>query len=195
MNPLFDFSPFIAEANPEHWEEFPELMWNLGFEMDCYASAPRFEAYKYPTHTHKEIQDQILWEMQTWDTQLVGNYIFSRYRYLTHWCDYGYPEEEGSYFFQLAFPILEGKLLADWNNRNSIPSFEVFSQVVISRFVHFMDGQTALAIEFAATDEADFHIRKEYDKYLKLCDQGNITHPAFYERYVQKVARLLQSLL
>jgi len=57
MNSLFDFAPFITEANPEHWEGFPELMWNLGFEMDCYASAPRFDTYTYPTHTNKEIQD------------------------------------------------------------------------------------------------------------------------------------------
>lgn len=67
MNPLFALSPFITEANPEHREEFPELMWNLGFEMDCYVSAPRFESYKYPTRTHKDIRDQLLTEMKNWD--------------------------------------------------------------------------------------------------------------------------------
>lgn len=141
MNPLFDFSPFIDEANPEHWDNFPELMWSLGFEMDCYASAPRFEAYEYPAHTYKEIQDQLLTEMENWDTQLVGNYIFSRYRYLTHWCDYGYPEEEGGYFFQRAFPILECKLLEDWDKRNRIPSFDEFSELVTNRFAHFMEDR------------------------------------------------------
>ena len=48
--------------------------------------------------------------MQNWDTQEVGNYIFSRYRELTHWSDYGYPEERAGYFFKRAFIILQEKL-------------------------------------------------------------------------------------
>ena len=104
------FDSYKSEPNPEHWCGFPELMWKLGFEMDCYRSAPSFEELDMWTHTEKEIQDQILSEMTKWTTQQVGNYIFSRYRELTHWSDYGYPYEKGAYFFERAFPILESKL-------------------------------------------------------------------------------------
>ena len=34
------FKQYESEPNPEHWRDFPELMWDLGFEMDCYNSVP-----------------------------------------------------------------------------------------------------------------------------------------------------------
>ena len=40
-NRLFD--QYQSEPNPEHWRGFPEFMWDLGFEMDCYNSVPYFE--------------------------------------------------------------------------------------------------------------------------------------------------------
>ena len=73
------FTQYQSEPNPEHWRGFPELMWDLGFEMDCYNSAPSFEVLDQQSHTEKEIQDQLLSEMKNWTTQEVGNYIFSRY--------------------------------------------------------------------------------------------------------------------
>lgn len=107
------FDEFMKEPNPEHCENFPETMWGLGFDMDCYSSAPDF--YNYPwddtEHTEKDRQDVILAEMEKWPMQIVGNYIFSRYRELTHWSDYGYPEEQGHYFFARAFPILARKIM------------------------------------------------------------------------------------
>ncbi len=110
MNKNKIFDPYKSEPNPEHWRGFPELMWDLGFEMDCYNSAPSFELLDRQTHTEKEIQDQLLSEMKNWTAQELGNYIFSRYRELAHWSDYGYPEEKGAYFFEKAFSILESKL-------------------------------------------------------------------------------------
>ena len=107
------FLPYKSEPNPERWHNFPELMWELGFEMDCYQSAPIATHYAQHPSAEKELQDQLLSQMQYWTTQEVGNYIFSRYRELTHWSDYGYPEERGHYFFSRAFPILEAKLSAD----------------------------------------------------------------------------------
>ena len=104
------FKQYIDEPNPERWRGFPELMWKLGFEMDCYNSAPQFERLSWETHTEKEIQDQLLGEMKKWTAIQVGNYIFSRYRELTHWSDYGYPEEQGAYFFERAFPLLVEKM-------------------------------------------------------------------------------------
>ena len=104
------FKQYQFEPNPEHWRSFPELMWDLGFEMDCYNSAPSFETLDWQTHTEKEIQDQLLSEIKNWTTQEVGNYIFSQYRELTHWFDYSYPEEKGAYFFERAFPIFSSYL-------------------------------------------------------------------------------------
>lgn len=107
------FTPYKIEQNPERWAGFPELMWKLGFEMDCYNSAPKYEKLSWEEHTEKEIQDQLLVEMKKWTKQQVGNYIFSRFRDLTHWCDYGYPEEQGAYFFEKAFAILEDKMISE----------------------------------------------------------------------------------
>ena len=57
----------------------------------------------------KEIEDAILRNLSACDIQVVGNYIFSRYRELTHWCDFGYPPERDEYFFPKAFSILIDK--------------------------------------------------------------------------------------
>jgi len=116
------FSSYIQEKNPEHWRGFSEVMWDLGFEMDCYRSKPECESFSQEGHSEKEIQDHILTEMLKWNTQEVGNYIFSRYRELTHWSDYGYPEEKGHYFFERAFPILAEKIATDRDSQNMIPN-------------------------------------------------------------------------
>ena len=60
------FEQYRLESNPEHWRGFPELMWDLGFEMDCYNSAPSIKVLDWQTHTEKEIQDQLLSEMKNW---------------------------------------------------------------------------------------------------------------------------------
>lgn len=101
---------FINEPDPDKWLGFSELMHESGFEMDCYNSAPEYEQYDNPEHTEKEIQDNLLKHMENWTLQQVGNYIFSRYRELTHWSDGGYPKEKGTYFFRKAFEILEDKI-------------------------------------------------------------------------------------
>ena len=98
---------FINEPNLDKWHGFSELMYESGFEMDCYNSAPDFEN---SGTTEKEIQDNLLKHMENWTLQQVGNYIFSRYRELTHWSDGGYPQEKGTYFFRKAFEILEEKI-------------------------------------------------------------------------------------
>ena len=67
---------FINEPNPDKWHGFSELMYESGFEMDCYNSAPEYEQYDNPEHTEKEIQDNLLKHMEKWTLQQVGNYIF-----------------------------------------------------------------------------------------------------------------------
>ena len=105
------FDEYIKDTNLEHWcETFPELMWGLGFKMDCYESyLMLYPNNPSPNLSQKEIEDIILDNLNKCDISIVGNYIFSRFRELAHWCDYGYPEERANYFFPKAFEILISK--------------------------------------------------------------------------------------
>lgn len=109
------FQRFLSDSNPEHWidDGFADFMWNLGFEMDCYKSFDELYVMPDGIADKKARQDWILSKLDQATTQVVGNYIFSRFRYLTHWCDYGYDDVESSYFFPIAFAILERKLIED----------------------------------------------------------------------------------
>lgn len=110
----YKFTRYMLEPHLEKWNGFPELMWELGFEMDCYRSFEEHYMEPYEEfETETDRQDWIIERLQESPTQIVGNYIFSRYRQLTHWCDYGYSYEVGEYFFQRAFPLLEYKLHQD----------------------------------------------------------------------------------
>lgn len=106
------FSPYMADLNPENWiDTFPELMWGLGFEMDGYESYRElFPDPQKKDLPQKEIEDIILQNLSTCSIQVVGNYIFSRFRELTHWCDFGYSPERAVYFFPKAFAILIQKI-------------------------------------------------------------------------------------
>ena len=108
------FAKYLKQPNPDRWDDFPALMWNLGFEMDCYHSFEDHYQIPYDTlNTEKERQDWIIEKLKLCPTQIVGNYVFSRYRHLTHWCDYGYDEHMGTYFFEKVFPVLENKMIED----------------------------------------------------------------------------------
>ena len=141
--------------------------------------------------TEKDIQDKILSEMKDWKTQEVGNFIFSRYRELTHWSDYGYPEEQGAYFFERAFPILQSKLSADWEKRNTIPSLECFSEMVIIKFKHNLDENTAQKAEEFLEDEGAYHIRNKYLECVKIASECASEIPKFYGPHVSEAAFLL----
>jgi len=86
------FQPYKNEPNPDRWNDFDDLMWELGFEMDCYKSYK--EIYAESGSSGKDEQDEILDNLSKCSLQIAGNYIFSRYRELTHWSDFGYPEEK-----------------------------------------------------------------------------------------------------
>jgi len=188
------FEQYQFESNPEHWRGFPELMWDLGFEMDCYNSAPSFEVLDWQTHTEKEIQDQLLCEMKNWTTQEVGNYIFSRYRELTHWSDYGYPEEKGAYFFERAFPILKTMLESDWEKRNAIPTLECFSAMVTNRFKSKINENTINQAEAFLKDEGRFHIQSKYSEYIEKAKDGDFAIPKFYGVCVSEMLSLLNDM-
>ena len=75
----------------DSWDmfQFPEKMWGLGFEMDACNS---FEEYRQksklplkPAHTKREERRNILYLLEHANRQIVGNYLFSMWRYYTHW--------------------------------------------------------------------------------------------------------------
>ena len=191
-NRLFD--QYQSEPNPEHWRGFPEFMWDLGFEMDCYNSVPYFERLDRQTHTEKEIQDQLLSEMKSWTTQEIGNHIFSRYRELTHWSDYGYPEEKGAYFFERAFPILQTLLELDWNKRNTIPTLECFSEMVIGKFKSNIEDNVINKAEAFLKDEGRFHIQSKYSEYIEKAKESDFAIPKFYGVCVSETVSLLNDM-
>ena len=174
------FEQYRLEPNPEHWRGFPELMWDLGFEMDCYNSTHSFEVLDWQTHAEKEIQDQLLSEMKNWTTQEVGNYVFSRCREVTHWSDYGCPEEKGAYFFERAFPILQTMLNADWERRNTIPTLDGFAEMVIGRFKSGFDENDIKQADVFLKDEGQFHIQSNYNEYVEKAKEGDFAIPKFY---------------
>ena len=188
------FEQYILEPNPEHWRGFPKLMWELGFEMDCYNSAPSFAVLDWQTHTEKEIQDQLLSEMKNWTTQEVGNYIFSRYRELTHWSDYGYPEEKGAYFFERAFPMLQAMLNVDWEIRNTIPTLDCFSKMSVSRFKSRLDDNHIKQAEAFLQDEGRFYIQSKYSEYIEKAKESDFAIPKFYGVCISETVSFLNDM-
>lgn len=91
---------------------FPETMKELGFKMDCYKSYEKLFAGQmtYRRLPEQEEQDVILANLEKSDVQIVGNYIFSRWRELTHWDESDYSGYDSAYFFPKAFKILADKL-------------------------------------------------------------------------------------
>lgn len=107
------FEKYKSDSNLDNWcEEFPDMMWALGYDMDCCHS---FEEYaencklnlKTPKN-EREKKRNILYMLEHADRQIVGNYLFSYWRYLTHWTLYGYDEYEVDFVMRV-IKILEDK--------------------------------------------------------------------------------------
>ena len=83
------FDKYKNEPNFEHWEHFPETMWRLGYEMDCGESFEDFlknsELKLSEVHSERQEKRNNLYVLEHSDRQIVGNYLFSYWRYLTHW--------------------------------------------------------------------------------------------------------------
>lgn len=120
------FDKFKNEQNIERWDlgdscSFPELMWGLGFEMDGYKS---FEKYCIDNNidipankTQREGRRQILYILEHAPINIIGNYLFSYWRYLTHW-SFGYDKYDEDMLKRILV-ILEKKYeesLIDKNN-------------------------------------------------------------------------------
>ncbi len=102
----------------DFWDGFPELMWGLGFEMDCCHS---FEEYRKSTklnlkqsHSMRDEYRNILYLLEQADRQIVGNYLFSEWRYFTHW-SYGWDHYDVD-FLRRIIRILESKYTEESNN-------------------------------------------------------------------------------
>lgn len=83
------FDTYKAKDDLYYWDGFPELMWGLGFEMDCGES---FREYRdnstlalKEAHNEREEKRNVLFLLEHADLQLVGNYLFSEWRYYSHW--------------------------------------------------------------------------------------------------------------
>lgn len=71
------FEKYVNDPDLERWGGFPELMWGLGFEMDCYDSTPKIKNLPWnEKQTEKQRQDEIQDMLGKLPEKVVGNYIF-----------------------------------------------------------------------------------------------------------------------
>ncbi len=109
------FDLYKIENNLDNWDGFPELMWGLGFEMD---SGVSFEEYRSNSklklkeaQTPREENRNKLYLLEHASLQIVGNFLFSYWRYLTHW-SYGYNKYDVD-FLRRVIGILESKYITE----------------------------------------------------------------------------------
>ena len=120
------FDRFKQEPDLDQWTElgFDLIMWGLGYEMDCCES---FQKYidvsllkvKMPNSEREEKRNN-LYYLEHAPREIVGNYLFSYWRYLTHW-SYSYDKYDVDYLIRI-IAILE-KLYAEENKIESIDDF------------------------------------------------------------------------
>ena len=106
------FNKYKENSNLDSWLDFPDLMWGLGFEMDCEESYQKFLKtcglnLKEPKNERGEKRNR-LYVLEHADRQVVGNELFSYWRYLTHWSMSGYTEYDVD-FIKRVIKILEEK--------------------------------------------------------------------------------------
>lgn len=106
------FDKYKESSSLDSWLDFPELMWGLGFEMDCGESYQEFLKIcglnlKEPKNEREEKRN-CLYALEHADRQVVGNELFSYWRYLTHWSMNGYTEYDVD-FVKRVIKILEDK--------------------------------------------------------------------------------------
>lgn len=108
------FTQYKNEPNLDKWIElgFSELMWGLGYEMDCgesFAEYIKDSPLKVaPATTEREEKRNYLYYLEHANRQIVGNYLFSEWRYFTHWSMSGYTEYDVDFLMRI-IKILEDK--------------------------------------------------------------------------------------
>ena len=83
------FDEFKAQKRIECWENFPELMWGLGYEIDGRHSFEKFRKYgRLKLDIEPKTSDErknTLYILRRASRKTVGNFLFSEWRYFTHW--------------------------------------------------------------------------------------------------------------
>lgn len=84
------FDEYKSEANLYKWiPTFPDKMRGLGYKMDGGKSFSEFRQScgieLKPAKSGREKRRNILFLLEHAERQIVGNYLFSEWRYLTHW--------------------------------------------------------------------------------------------------------------
>ncbi len=108
------FEQYKNEPNLDNWIDlnFPELMWGLGYEMDCgesFAEYIKNSPLKVASATtEREEKRNYLYYLEHANRQIVGNYLFSEWRYFTHWSMSGYTEYDVDFLMRIV-KILEDK--------------------------------------------------------------------------------------
>lgn len=106
------FDTFKREARLSKWSGFPELMNDLGFQMDTGKSFNEYKencGLRYAKPQSKiEEQRNNLYLLEQADINLVGNYAYSHWRYLSYWT-IEYDENDVDYLLDV-INILEKKM-------------------------------------------------------------------------------------
>ena len=102
---------YKEEPDLDKWYDFPELMWKLGFEMDCGSSFNKYAdtcgiKVKEPANKREE-RKTILYLLEHADRQIVGNFLFSEWRYWTHWDMWPYDEYEIDFMCRIIDILIE----------------------------------------------------------------------------------------
>lgn len=105
------FDEFKNNSNLDDWcDKFPDVMWKLGFDMDSNESFAVFKKYceielKVPKTRQDEYRN-ILYLLEHANRHIIGNYLFSEWRYLTHWSMCGFDKYDSD-FCQRIIKLLE----------------------------------------------------------------------------------------
>lgn len=71
------------------WLVFPEIMLGLGFEMDCDHGFEEHKAHcgliLNKAHSERQKRRNDLYVLEHAERQIIGNHLFSQWRYFTHW--------------------------------------------------------------------------------------------------------------
>ena len=120
------FNEWKSEEILDRWDHFSEIMWGLGYDLDYFES---FEKYRKQSklnikepHSEREERRNTLYLLEHADRQIVGNYLFSKWRSYTR-MDYYTCDEYGLDFLRRVIAILESKYENMWKNHESLTSF------------------------------------------------------------------------
>ncbi|SHJ50971.1 hypothetical protein [Pseudobutyrivibrio xylanivorans] len=91
------FDKYKNNTNLDDWcDGFPDVMCGLGFDMDAGESFLAFKEscglHIKPANNRRNEYRNILYLLEHAERQIIGNYLFSEWRYFTHWSLGGYDE-------------------------------------------------------------------------------------------------------